>query len=90
MPDGKRVVVSNEISNDIHVIDTAEQKCIRGFGFEELSMEACEMAKARMRKLPRKVAVIEEIKAFLGERIQKNEMVLAKFQRYLAESGARK
>ena len=27
--------------------------------------------------------MIEEIKAFLGERTQKNEMVLAKFQRYL-------
>ncbi len=58
-------------------------KCIRGFGFEELSMDAFEVAKAKMRRLPRKVAVIEEIKAFLGERTQKNEMVLAKFQRYL-------
>ncbi|MEK7362637.1 MAG: PCP reductase family protein [candidate division NC10 bacterium] len=58
-------------------------KCIRGFGFEELSMDAFEVAKAKMRRLPRKVAVIEEIKAFLGERTQKNEMVLVKFQRYL-------
>ena len=58
-------------------------KCIRGFGFEELSMDAFEVAKAKMRKLPHKVEVIEEIKAFLGERTQKNEMVLAKFQRYL-------
>jgi len=63
-------------------------KCIRGFGFEELSMDAFEVAKAKMRRLPRKVAVIEEIKAFLAERTQKNEMVLAKFQRYLA--GARR
>ena len=58
-------------------------KCIRGFGFEELSMEAFEVAKAKMRKLPRKVAVIEEIKAFLGERTQKNETILSKFRRYL-------
>ncbi len=58
-------------------------KCIRGFGFEELSMEAFDVAKAKMRKLPRKVDVIEQIKAFLGERTEKNEMVLAKFQRYL-------
>lgn len=58
-------------------------KCIKGFGFEELSMAAFEVAKAKMRKLPRKVEVIEEIKTFLGARVEKNEMVLAKFARYL-------
>ncbi|MFQ5830742.1 MAG: PCP reductase family protein [Candidatus Methylomirabilia bacterium] len=58
-------------------------KCIKGFGFEELSMEAFEVAKAKMRKLPRKVGVIEEIKALLAGRTEKNEMILAKFQRYL-------
>ncbi len=63
-------------------------RCIRGFGFEELSMDAFEVAKTRMRRLPRKVAVIEEIKAFLAERTRKNEMILSKFQRYLA--GARR
>ncbi len=58
-------------------------RCIRSFGFEELSMDAFEVAKTRMRRLPRKVAVIEEIKAFLAERTRKNEMILSKFQRYL-------
>jgi len=58
-------------------------KSIRGFGFEELTLDAFEVAKAKMRKLPRKLEVIEEIKAFLGARTQKNDMVLAKFRRYL-------
>ncbi len=58
-------------------------KCIRGFGFEELSMDAFQVAKTKMRKLPRKVAVIEEIKAFLGDRVERNELILAKFSRYL-------
>lgn len=58
-------------------------KCIKGFGFEDLSMEAFEVAKAKMRKLPRKVEVIEQIEAFLAERTLKNQMILAKFQRYL-------
>ena len=58
-------------------------KCIRGFGFEELSMAAFEVAKAKMRKLPHKVEVIEEIRAFLDARVEKNEMILAKFGRYL-------
>lgn len=58
-------------------------KCIKGFGFEELSMHAFEVAKQKMRKLPRKVEVIEQITAFLGERVQRNEMIIAKFTRYL-------
>lgn len=58
-------------------------KCIKGFGFEELSMAAFEVAKTKMRKLPHKVQVIEEIKAFLDARVAKNEMILAKFSRYL-------
>jgi hypothetical protein len=58
-------------------------KCIKGFGFEELSLDAFEVAKAKMRKLPRKVEVIGQIQAFLAERAEKNQMILTKFQRYL-------
>jgi hypothetical protein len=58
-------------------------KCIRGFGFEELSMGAFAVAKEKMKKLPHKVAVIEEIKAFLEKRTEKNEAIIAKFTRYL-------
>ena len=58
-------------------------RCLRGFGFEELSMGAFDVARAKMRRLPRKLRVIEEIRAFLAQRTEKNAMVLAKFQRYL-------
>ncbi|MBI1733925.1 MAG: PCP reductase family protein [Candidatus Rokubacteria bacterium] len=58
-------------------------KCLRGFGFEELSLDAFEVARTKMRKLPRKVEVIGEIQRFLAARTEKNTMVLAKFQRYL-------
>ncbi|MBI3636295.1 MAG: PCP reductase family protein [Candidatus Rokubacteria bacterium] len=58
-------------------------KCLRGFGFEELSLDAFEVAKAKMRKLPRKLEVIGEIQRFLAARTEKNEMVLAKFRGYL-------
>ena len=79
-----RTIVDSEFLTEIRNESMLRvAKCIRGFGFEELSMDAFAVAKAKMRRLPRKVAVIEEIKAFLGERTQKNEMVLAKFQRYL-------
>jgi hypothetical protein len=64
-------------------------RCIRGFGFEELSMDAFEVAKAKMRKLPRKVEVIGEIQALLAGRTEKNEMILARFRRYLETMPAR-
>lgn len=79
-----RAVITSEFLTEIRNESMLRvAKCIRGFGFEELSLEAFEVAKAKMRKLPRKVEVIEQIKAFLAERTRKNEMVLAKFQRYL-------
>lgn len=79
-----RTVITSEFLTEIRNESMLRvAKCIKGFGFEELSMDAFEVAKQRMRKLPRKVEVIEEIKAFLGERIQRNDMILAKFTRYL-------
>lgn len=80
---GRRVITSaflTEIRNEAML---RVAKCIKGFGFEELSMDAFEVAKEKMKKLPRKVEVIEEIKAFLKERTQKNEMIIDKFTRYL-------
>lgn len=85
-----RTVIDSEFLTEIRNESMLRvAKCIRGFGFEELSLDAFEVAKAKMRKLPRKVAVIEQIKAFLAERTQKNEMVLAKFRRYLETVPAR-
>ncbi len=79
-----RTVITSEFLTEIRNESMLRvAKCIKGFGFEELSMAAFEVAKAKMRKLPRKVEVIDEIKAFLDSRVEKNEMVLAKFARYL-------
>lgn len=64
-------------------------RCMRGFGLASLSTEAFDVAKARMRKLPRKVEVIEEIERFLAGRAERNEMVLARFGRYLGEGADR-
>ncbi len=79
-----RTVITSEFLTEIRNESMLRvARCIKGFGFEELSMDAFEVAKAKMKKLPRKVEVIEEIKEFLGERAEKNEMILAKFNRYL-------
>jgi len=80
---GRSVITSEFLTEIRNEAMLRVARCIRGFGFEELSMDAFEVAKARMRKLPGKVRVIEEIKAFLSERTEKNEMILAKFRRYL-------
>ena len=64
-------------------------RCLRGFGFEELSMGAFDVARAKMRRLPRKVRVIDEIRAFLAQRTEKNAMVQTKFRRYLETLPAR-
>ena len=58
-------------------------KVIKNFGFEELSMDAFEEAKKRMKRHPRKLEVIEEIKDFLDQRIEKKEEIMEKFAEYL-------
>ncbi len=79
-----RCVITSEFLTEIRNESMLRvAKCIKGFGFEELSMEAFEVAKAKMRKLQRKVEGIEQIKVFLAARTRKNEMILAKFRRYI-------
>lgn len=80
---GRSVITSEFLTQIRNESMLRVAKCIKGFGFEELSMAAFEVAKAKMRKLPHKVEVIEEIKGFLDARVEKNEMILAKFSRYL-------
>lgn len=85
---GRRVIDSTFLTEIRNESMLRVARCIRGFGFEELTQDAFEVAKARMRKLPHKVEVIEAIQAFLADRTEKNEMVLAKFRRYLTELAA--
>lgn len=80
---GRRLITSEFLTEIRNEAMLRVAKCIKGFGFEELSVDAFEVAKTKMRKLPRKLEVIEQIKAFLAERTQKDEMILAKFRRYL-------
>lgn len=80
----RRKVITSEFLTEIRNESMLRvAKSIKGFGFEELSMDAFEVAKQKMRKLPRKVQVIEQIKAFLSERTQSNDMIVSKFTRYL-------
>lgn len=58
-------------------------KRIKHIGFDELRMEAWDKAKEKLKNV-RKQEVIEKIKTFLGERTEKNEGIITKFQAYLA------
>lgn len=57
--------------------------CIRGFGFEELTVDAFEVAKQKMRRQPHKLQVIDEILILLAGRQDKNREIVAKFEAYL-------
>ncbi len=80
---GRQVITSEFLTEIRNESMLRVAKCIKGFGFEELSMDAFEVAKQKMRRLPRKLEVIEQIKVFLGERPQRNAMIIAKFTHYL-------
>jgi hypothetical protein len=80
---GRKVITSEFLTEIRNESMLRVAKSIKGFGFEELRMDAFEVAKQKMRKLPRKVKVIEQIKTFLGKRTQSNDMIIAKFTRYL-------
>jgi hypothetical protein len=64
-------------------------KCLRGFGLDALSSDAFDVARAKMRKLPRKLEVIGEIERFLAARTGKNAAMLEKFRGYLERIPAR-
>ncbi len=80
---GRKIITSEFLTEIRNESMLRVAKSIKGFGFEELSMDAFDVAKRKMRKLPRKVKVIEQIKAFLGERTESNDMIISKFTRYL-------
>ena len=80
---GYKIVTSDfltEIRNESMMLVS---KRVKGFGFEELTMDSFEVAKEKMRKSPRKVEVIEEIEDFLSMRTEKKEDIVEKFKNYM-------
>ena len=80
---GFKIVTSDyltEIRNESMMLVS---KRVKGFGFEELTMDAFDVAKEKMRKSPRKVEVIEEIEDFLAMRTEKKDDIVAKFKNYM-------
>ncbi|MBT3924000.1 MAG: hypothetical protein HOF21_15645 [Nitrospina sp.] len=80
---GFKIVTSDyltEIRNESMMLVS---KRVKGFGFEELTMDAFEVAKDKMRQSPRKVEVIEEIEDFLAMRTEKKDDIVEKFKNYM-------
>ena len=80
---GFKIVTSDyltEIRNESMMLVS---KRVKGFGFEELTMDAFDVAKEKMRQSPRKVEVIEEIEDFLAMRTEKKDDIVAKFKNYM-------
>ena len=83
MKRGFKIVTSDyltEIRNESMMLVS---KRVKGFGFEELTMDAFDVAKDKMRQSPRKVEVIEEIEDFLTMRTEKKEDIVEKFKEYM-------
>ena len=80
---GYKIVTSDfltEIRNESMMLVS---KRVKGFGFEELTMDSFEVAKEKMRQSPRKVEVIEEIEDFLSMRTEKKDDIVEKFKSYM-------
>ena len=80
---GFKIVTSDyltEIRNESMMLVS---KRVKGFGFEELTMDAFDVAKEKMRQSPRKVEVIEEIEDFLSMRTEKKDDIVDKFKNYM-------
>ena len=83
MKRGFKIVTSDyltEIRNESMMLVS---KRVKGFGFEELTMDAFDVAKDKMRQSPRKVEVIEEIEDFLSMRTEKKDAIVEKFKDYM-------
>jgi hypothetical protein len=83
MKRGYKIVTSDyltEIRNESMMLVS---KRVKGFGFEELTMDAFDVAKDKMRQSPRKVEVIEEIEDFLSMRTEKKDDIVEKFKDYM-------
>ena len=83
MKRGFKIVTSDyltEIRNESMMLVS---KRVKGFGFEELTMDAFDVAKDKMRQSPRKVEVIEEIEDFLSMRTEKKDDIVEKFKNYM-------
>ena len=80
---GYKIVTSDfltEIRNESMMLVS---KRVKGFGFEEFTMDAFDVAKEKMRESPRKVEVIEEIEDFLSMRTEKKDDIVEKFKNYM-------
>ena len=80
---GYKIVTSDfltEIRNESMMLVS---KRVKGFGFEELTMDSFEVAKEKMRQSPRKIEVIEEIEDFLAMRTEKKDDIVEKFKNYM-------
>lgn len=64
-------------------------RSMKRMGFEELHPGAFEVAKQKLRRNARKLEVIEDIQAFLAERSERSEEIMAKFRGYFESAPER-
>ena len=80
---GRTMITSEFLTEIRHESMLRVAQIMKRFGFEELTIDAFEEARRRMRNNPRKAEVMEQIKAYLAQRTSKNLAIIEKFERYL-------
>ncbi len=85
---GKEIIDSDFLSEIRNESMMMASKRIKMMGFEELTTDAFDKAKEKMRDSS-KQEVIDDIKNFLGERTKKKDSIIEKFQSYLKDDAKR-
>lgn len=80
---GYRVITSEFLTEIRNESMLRVAKVIKAFGFEDLTLDAFDVAKQKMKKKARKVEVIGEIENFLAARTGKKDEIIEKFKRYI-------
>ncbi|MFQ5640237.1 MAG: PCP reductase family protein [bacterium] len=80
----ERSVITSEFLTEIRNESMLRvAKVIKAFGFEDLTLDAFDVAKQKMKKNAHKVEVIGDIETYLAARTEKKDEIIAKFKKYI-------
>lgn len=80
---GYRVITSEFLTEIRNESMLRVAKVIKAFGFEDLTLDAFDVAKQKMKKNAHKVEVIGDIETYLAARTEKKDEIIDKFKRYI-------
>lgn len=80
---GRKIITSEFLTEIRNESMLRVAKVIKAFGFEDLTLEAFDVAKQKMKRKAHKLEVIGEIERYLAARTEKKDEIIKKFKKYL-------